>query len=68
MTSSRNNLEKKKEEKKDWYTDLLLLASAADARKTNGSKFGTIPDDSNWKLSEDAAFVYFCDNETVNGV
>ncbi|KAJ8120833.1 hypothetical protein ONZ43_g2561 [Nemania bipapillata] len=41
---------------------------AADARKTNGGKFGTIPDESNWKLSKDAAFVYFCDNETVDGV
>ncbi|KAL7794256.1 phosphoserine aminotransferase [Trichoderma ceciliae] len=41
---------------------------AADARKTNGGKFGTIPDESTWKLSKDAAFVYFCDNETVDGV
>ncbi|KAK7402882.1 Phosphoserine transaminase [Neonectria punicea] len=40
----------------------------ADARKTNGGKFGTIPDESNWKVSKDAAFVYFCDNETVDGV
>ncbi|KAK7423853.1 Phosphoserine transaminase [Neonectria magnoliae] len=39
-----------------------------DARKTNGGKFGTIPDESNWKVSKDAAFVYFCDNETVDGV
>ncbi|PHH59904.1 hypothetical protein CDD81_2392 [Ophiocordyceps australis] len=41
---------------------------AADARKTNGGKFGTIPDESSWKLSKDAAFVYFCSNETVDGV
>ncbi|KAI1640207.1 phosphoserine aminotransferase [Biscogniauxia mediterranea] len=41
---------------------------ATDARKTNGGKFGTIPDESNWKLSKDAAFVYFCSNETVDGV
>ncbi|KAK2589973.1 Phosphoserine transaminase [Conoideocrella luteorostrata] len=41
---------------------------AADARKTNGGKFGIIPDESNWKLSKDAAFVYFCSNETVDGV
>lgn len=46
----------------------MLLASVADARKTNGGKFGTIPDESNWKLSKDAAFVYFCSNETVDGV
>ncbi len=47
---------------------MLLLTSAADARKSNGGGFGTIPDESNWKLSEDAAFVYFCSNETVDGV
>ncbi|KAH6605583.1 hypothetical protein Trco_004736 [Trichoderma cornu-damae] len=41
---------------------------AADARKTNGGKFGTIPDESTWKLSKDAAFVHFCSNETVDGV
>ncbi|KAI0595672.1 phosphoserine aminotransferase [Biscogniauxia sp. FL1348] len=41
---------------------------AADARKTNGGKFGIIPDESNWKLSKDAAFVYLCSNETVDGV
>ncbi|KAI0166754.1 phosphoserine aminotransferase [Hypoxylon sp. FL1284] len=41
---------------------------AADARKVNGGKFGTIPDESSWKLSKDAAFVYYCDNETVDGV
>lgn len=42
--------------------------SAADARKTNDGKYGTIPDESTWKLSKDAAFVYYCDNETVEGV
>jgi phosphoserine aminotransferase len=40
----------------------------ADSRKTNGGKFGKIPDESAWKLSEDAAMVYYCDNETVDGV
>ncbi|KAH6973733.1 phosphoserine aminotransferase [Ilyonectria sp. MPI-CAGE-AT-0026] len=40
----------------------------ADARKSNGGKFGTIPDESEWKPSKDAAFVYFCSNETVDGV
>ena len=39
----------------------------ADARDENG-KFGKIPDQSTWKLSKDAAFVYYCDNETVDGV
>ena len=27
-----------------------------------------IADESSWKLSQDAGFVYFCDNETVDGV
>ncbi|PNY28474.1 Phosphoserine aminotransferase [Tolypocladium capitatum] len=40
----------------------------ADSRKTNGGKFGTIPDESTWNLSRDAAMVYYCDNETVDGV
>lgn len=41
---------------------------AADSRVENGGKFGTIPDQSTWKLSKDAALVYYCDNETVDGV
>ncbi|KAL2266543.1 hypothetical protein VTJ83DRAFT_5895 [Remersonia thermophila] len=41
---------------------------AADARTLNDGKFGKIPDPSTWKLSEDAALVYYCDNETVDGV
>lgn len=41
---------------------------AADARTINDKKFGKIPDESTWKLSKDAAMVYYCDNETVDGV
>ncbi|KAH9998566.1 phosphoserine aminotransferase [Xylariaceae sp. FL0662B] len=41
---------------------------AADARAVNDGKFGKIPDESTWNLSEDAALVYYCDNETVDGV
>lgn len=41
---------------------------AADARPLNGAKFGKIPDQREWKLSKDAAMVYYCDNETVDGV
>jgi phosphoserine aminotransferase len=41
---------------------------AADSRKMNGGKFGTIPDESTWNLSQGAALVFFCDNETVDGV
>lgn len=40
----------------------------ADARKINDGKFGKIPDESTWSLSEKPAFVYYCDNETVDGV
>ncbi|KAI1332053.1 phosphoserine aminotransferase [Xylariaceae sp. FL0255] len=44
------------------YTNL-----AADSRPLNGGKFGKIPEESTWKLSKDAALVYYCDNETVDG-
>ncbi|KAI6377556.1 hypothetical protein MCOR25_002538 [Pyricularia grisea] len=40
----------------------------ADSRPANGGKFGTIPPESEWKLSKNAAMVYYCDNETVDGV
>ncbi|KAF3068176.1 Phosphoserine aminotransferase [Trichoderma lentiforme] len=40
----------------------------ADSRETNAGKFGTIPDEATWKLSKGSAFVYLCDNETVDGV
>ncbi|OAA72444.1 phosphoserine aminotransferase [Cordyceps fumosorosea ARSEF 2679] len=39
----------------------------ADGRGADG-KFGAIPDEATWKLSKDAAAVYYCDNETVDGV
>jgi len=43
---------------------------AIDARKSNNSKFGLVPAESEWKLSDkkNSAMVYFCDNETVDGV
>lgn len=42
---------------------------ALDSRKSNNGKFGTIPDEKEWKLSsKGSAFVYLCDNETVDGV
>lgn len=31
-------------------------------------KFTTIPDQKEWQLSPDASYVYYCDNETVDGV
>lgn len=30
-------------------------------------KFTEIPDQSTWNLDPEAAYVYYCDNETVNG-
>ncbi|KAI1438788.1 phosphoserine aminotransferase [Xylaria sp. CBS 124048] len=45
-----------------------LVNLAADARTINDGKFGKIPEESAWKLSKDAAFVYYCDNETVDGI
>ncbi|PQE04213.1 phosphoserine aminotransferase protein [Rutstroemia sp. NJR-2017a BVV2] len=41
---------------------------AADARKTNDGKFGKIPEEKDWKLSKKPAMIYYCDNETVDGV
>lgn len=32
------------------------------------SKFTTIPDESTWTLSDNASYLYYCDNETVDGV
>lgn len=31
-------------------------------------KFTKIPDQSEWKLNPNASYVYYCDNETVDGV
>ncbi|KAI1659055.1 phosphoserine aminotransferase [Daldinia decipiens] len=45
------------------YTNLVT-----DSRTVNQGKFGKIPDESTWKLSKNAAMVYYCDNETVDGV
>lgn len=44
---------------------------ALDSRKSNNSKFGTIPSESDWNLTPNPAhsgMLYFCDNETVDGV
>lgn len=41
---------------------------AADARQINDGKFGKIPDEKDWKLSPNPAMIYYCDNETVDGV
>ncbi|PGH10765.1 phosphoserine transaminase [Polytolypa hystricis UAMH7299] len=49
---------------------------ALDSRKANNGKFGTIPAEDTWNLTPTKkeggkaapAFVYYCDNETVDGV
>ncbi|KAF2729348.1 phosphoserine aminotransferase [Polyplosphaeria fusca] len=46
---------------------------ALDARKANSGKFGVIPPEAQWNLTPQTsgggpALVYFCDNETVDGV
>merc|ERR1719350_1062424 len=38
------------------------------ACNTKDTKFTTIPDKSEWKLDSEAAYVHYCQNETVNGV
>lgn len=40
----------------------------ADGRKAHDGKFGKIPEESTWQLSKSPAMVYYCDNETVDGV
>ena len=52
-----------------------LVNVALDTRRCNNGKFGTIPAESTWNLTptrkeggRGSAFVYYCDNETVDGV
>lgn len=47
--------------------DVNIVANSKDS---NNGKYGSISDESTWKFSnpEDTAYVYYCDNETVNGV
>ncbi|CAH1768600.1 20583_t:CDS:1 [Entrophospora sp. SA101] len=53
------------EEAKRLYNNVNVVI---DAKKFNGS-YGSIPSKEHWKLSgSKAAYVYYCDNETVNGV
>lgn len=41
-----------------------------DARKHNNGKFGMIPAEQTWDFTpaENCVYVYYCDNETVDGV
>lgn len=52
-----------------------LVNVALDARKANSGKFGKVPPEDTWNLTptrkqggKGSAFVYYCDNETVDGV
>ncbi|ODQ83079.1 hypothetical protein BABINDRAFT_159540 [Babjeviella inositovora NRRL Y-12698] len=54
------------------YEEALRLGFEAEAvvdvKKQNG-KFGDIPPTSEWKpVNSDYAYLYYCDNETVNGI
>ncbi|CAB4419174.1 unnamed protein product [Rhizophagus irregularis] len=53
------------DEAKRLYNNVNIVI---DVKKSKGS-FGSIPPKEEWKLSgSKAAFVYYCDNETINGV
>lgn len=47
-----------------------MVNIAADAKAANGGKYGKIPDELAWTLTEKekSIFTYYCDNETVDGV
>jgi phosphoserine aminotransferase len=44
------------------YTNINVVCSAEQ------SKFTVIPDEKDWKLDADAAYVYYTDNETIGGL
>jgi phosphoserine aminotransferase len=44
------------------YGEVSIAASSKD------QKFSRIPDVADWKLSDDAAYVHLCTNETIDGV
>lgn len=47
-----------------------MVNVAADSKAVNGGKYGKIPEESAWALTqkERSVFTYYCDNETVDGV
>jgi phosphoserine aminotransferase len=60
--------QKASEEAKRLGLDVNIVVNAKSTSQSG--KYGSIPPQSDWKFSkpEDTAFVYYCDNETVNGV
>jgi phosphoserine aminotransferase len=47
-----------------------MVNIAINAKEKNGGKYGLIPGEEEWRLSEEGRniFSYYCDNETVDGV
>ncbi|KAK9450777.1 pyridoxal phosphate-dependent transferase [Limtongia smithiae] len=60
--------EKAAEEARRLGVDVNVALDSRIARENH--KFGSLPPPSTWKFgsAEDTAYVYYCDNETVNGV
>jgi phosphoserine aminotransferase len=50
------------------HKECAKYGKANAACNTKASKFTTITDKAEWKLSDDAKYVHYCMNETVNGV
>ena len=50
------------------YKEAQRLVNANVAATSQAVNFTTIPDQAAWQLSEDPAYRYFCDNETIAGV
>lgn len=58
------------------FINIAVDARKADNAPTEGSKFGVIPPEQTWRLTKphasesryEPALVYYCDNETVDGV
>lgn len=66
---------------KNKVADYIVTGSWSSKAAKEAAKYGTvnmvmqkppkytkIEDQKNWKLNSDAAYVYYCDNETVDGV
>lgn len=50
------------------YKEAGKYASANIAATAKDSGFTTIPDPASWKLSQDAAYLHICSNETIHGI
>jgi len=50
------------------FQECKKYGTAQASCNTKPTKFTSIPDKSSWTLDPEAAYVHYCDNETVNGV